>query len=174
MDDAVRYVCAIVAYDGTAYHGFQAQANATSIQGTLETALDRFATRLDRVVGAGRTDTGVHARGQVVAVHVRWRHGLDRLQRAWNMYLPADVVVRQVCEAMVGFHPRFSAASRTYGYTVVHGQSELQRVAAKRSPLTDRYALYETRELDTTAMQAAANTWWGATILWPLVSPHPA
>lgn len=157
MDGAACHVCALVAYDGTAYHGFQAQANASTIQGTLETALDRFAARTDRVVGAGRTDAGVHASGQVVAVHLQWRHGLDQLQRAWNVHLPKDVVVRQLREAKTGFHPRFSASSRTYAYTVVQGQAESRRVAAQRSPLVDRFALYETRALDTTAMQAAAD-----------------
>ena len=155
MEGAARYVCALVAYDGTAYHGFQYQANAPSIQGVLEAALDRFAKRTDRVVGAGRTDAGVHASGQVVAVHVEWRHGLDRLQRAWNVNLPADVTVRHVCAARASFHPRFSALSRSYRYTVVHGSTETVHAGAHRSPLTDRFALYEPRVLDVAAMEAA-------------------
>jgi tRNA pseudouridine38-40 synthase len=111
----------VVAYDGTSYHGFQFQVGQPTIQGSLEEALGRCAEPLGRVAGAGRTDTGVHAVGQVVGVQVRWRHSLDALQRAWNAHLPPDITVRRLVEAPPTFHPRFSAVQRTYRYTVIEG-----------------------------------------------------
>lgn len=149
-------VCALVAYDGTDFHGFQAQANAPSIQQELETALDRFVVRCSRVAGAGRTDAGVHASGQVIAVCVQWRHGLDALQRAWNVHLPPTIAVRRVGMAPDGFHPRHSAVSRTYRYTVQCGGQDGRRAEVSRSPLTDRFAWFEPRPLDVAAMNAVS------------------
>ena len=147
------YIRCAVAYDGTDYRGFQYQPNAPSIQEELEVALGKIVTLQSRIVGAGRTDTGVHARGQVVAVHVSWRHDVAMLQRAWNAKLPPSIHVYNVCEALPDFHPRFSALHRTYSYTVRHLTSDVNRV---RSPLTDRYALFERRQLDVDTMQRAA------------------
>jgi tRNA pseudouridine38-40 synthase len=154
----VQYVSALVAYDGTAYHGFQYQANAATIQCELEAALDRVTERSGRVVGAGRTDAGVHASGQVIAVHVHWQHSLSALQRAWNVHLPDAITVRKVQTAPEGFHPRHSAVSRTYRYTVWQGSGESVELAPRRSPLTDRFALYEVRPLNLAAMQGAARS----------------
>ncbi len=80
---------AVIAYDGTDYHGFQRQSpdREPSIQGTLEGALSKIG-QAGAVLGAGRTDAGVHASGQVIAFDVNWRHGLDDLQRALNAILP--------------------------------------------------------------------------------------
>jgi tRNA pseudouridine38-40 synthase len=151
-----------VAYDGSAYHGFQYQANAASIQCELEAALDKVAERVGRVAGAGRTDAGVHASGQVVAVQVAWQHDLPALQRAWNVHLPEAITVRRLQEAPDGFHPRHSAISRTYRYTVRQGSGEDVTQAPRRSPLTDRFALYEVRPLDAAAMQQAAQVLVGS------------
>ncbi len=145
-----------VAYDGTDYHGFQYQVGVPTIQADLEAALDRFSSRVGRVAGAGRTDAGVHACGQVISVTVRWAHGLGDLQRAWNAHLPQSIAVRGVQPAPDGFHPRFSAVSRTYRYTVQHHPCPDRWKEPDRSPLTDRYALFETRPLDLTQMRAAA------------------
>lgn len=156
MSPTTRTLCALVAYDGTDFHGFQFQANAPSVQGVLEAGLDRVCERLDRVVGAGRTDAGVHANGQVVAVSVAWRHEMAALERAWNVNLPPAVRVRRVQEAPAGFHPRFSAVSRTYRYMVQAYWPQAGFPAPRSAPLTDRYALLETRRLDLTAMNQAA------------------
>lgn len=153
----VRTICALVAYDGTDFHGFQYQANAPSVQGVLEAALDRCCRREGRVIGAGRTDAGVHANGQVITVSVSWAHTLTALERAWNVHLPGAVSVRGVREAPVGFHPRFSAMSRTYRYTVQMYVAPTGAPAPKRSPLTDRYALLAPQLLDVTAMNVAAD-----------------
>jgi tRNA pseudouridine38-40 synthase len=152
VDQLLLPVCGKVAYDGTGYHGFQVQAGVPTIQGALEEALSRFCQPVGRVAGAGRTDSGVHASGQVVAVNVVWRHALAQLQSAWNAHLPASISVRRVTVAPEGFHPRFSAQARTYRYYVVEGD----RATLGRSPLTDRFALNVAQPLDLTAMQAAA------------------
>ena len=88
---------ATVAYDGTAYHGFQRQANASpTVQEVLEAALHRISGEAAGVVGAGRTDAGVHATGQVIAFDLDWRHSEQDLRSALNANLPADVVAREV------------------------------------------------------------------------------
>lgn len=149
------YVCGVVAYDGADYHGFQLQRNNPTIQGALESALTSIAQAPVRVTGAGRTDAGVHANGQVIAVHVPWRHAVEDLQRAWNAALPAAIAVRRLQVAPPGFHPRFSAVARTYRYTVVQALTAT-RSAPRRSPLTDRFALYVVDPLDIAAMNRAA------------------
>jgi tRNA pseudouridine38-40 synthase len=150
--DQALTVCGVVTYDGTDYHGFQVQAGVPTIQGELESALHRFSQPLGRVAGAGRTDAGVHASGQVVSVQLNWRHPLEKLQSAWNAHLPPSITVHGVKVAPTGFHPRFSALQRTYRYSVIEGN----RATLGRSPLTDRFALYVTQKLDLEAIQAAA------------------
>lgn len=145
-------VCGLVSYDGTDYNGFQIQTGVPTIQGELEKALVRFCKPVGRIAGAGRTDTGVHASGQVVAVQLEWRHSLKQLQGAWNAHLPPNITVRALQVAPEGFHPRFSALQRTYRYTIIEGD----RATLGRSPLTDRFALYVPHPLSVEAMQAAA------------------
>jgi tRNA pseudouridine38-40 synthase len=161
--DGTRRIVALVAYDGTSFAGFQAQSSATSvptIQGTLEDALLRFTTLQGRVVGAGRTDAGVHAAGQVVGAQLVWRHSHQDLQRAWNAHLPPTIVVRRVVDEPAPivegrrFHPRFSAQARTYRYTVV--QQVGGAAGTGRSPLGSRFAHVEPVALDLNAMQQAA------------------
>lgn len=150
------YVCGLVAYDGSNYHGFQVQVGVPTIQGALEDALAAVATPAGRVAGSGRTDAGVHANGQVIAVRLAWRHSVADLQRAWNAHLPSDISLRRLVLAPEAFHPRFSALSRTYRYRIdqydAHGYPP-----PRRSPLTDRYGLFVPRPLDVEAMGAAAD-----------------
>jgi tRNA pseudouridine38-40 synthase len=139
---------AVIAYDGTDYHGFQRQSPARepSIQGTLEGALSKIG-QPGGVLGAGRTDAGVHASGQVIAFNVDWRHTLNDLQRALNATLPADIAVLELEQAADTFHPRYDAVSRTYRYSISN-----TRV---RNPLTVRYALHVPQVLDVDAMRRA-------------------
>lgn len=155
------YVAGLVAYDGTEYHGFQIQPNAPTVQGALEAALVAFTGHQPRVIGSGRTDTGVHASGQAVATTVPWRHAVKNLQNAWNVHLPKTVTIRKLVPASADFHPRFSAEKRTYRYTIYdRGASGAVTyngsVEPKASPLTDRFALYVPQALDIAAMQDAA------------------
>ncbi len=156
------YVAARVAFDGTDYCGYQYQNGVPTIQGELEQALRAFSSFDGRVIGSGRTDTGVHAVGQVIAAEVPWSHGPAVLQQAWNAHLPDAIQVRNVVEAPGGFHPRFSATARTYRYTVDCYSTQEASVTLplplpRHSPLTERFALFEPRFLDLMAMDSAAS-----------------
>ena len=139
---------AVIAYDGTDYHGFQRQSPARepSIQGTLESALSKIG-QAGTVLGAGRTDAGVHASGQVIAFDVNWRHELNDLQRALNAVLPESIAVIELEQAAETFHPRYDAVSRAYRYSLY--------TARVRNPLMMRYALYVPQTLDANAMRRA-------------------
>lgn len=141
---------ALAEYDGAGYLGFQVQRDAPTVQGVLEQALQRLTGQATRIRYAGRTDAGVHASGQVIAAQVRWRHSLNDLERAWNAVLPADVAIRDLkLTDDPSFHPRYSAQSRVYRYTVW--------TEPQRSPLHRRYAHHEPRPLDVAAMNQAAS-----------------
>lgn len=143
----VRYQV-ILAYDGTEFCGFQRQANARSVQGEVEAALLRIGWQGRSILAAGRTDTGVHASGQVIAFDLDWRHTPAELLAALNANLPSDVAARRVQEAKPGFHPRFDALSRRYRY-----QTFCQPV---RDPLRERYAWRVWPPFDLARMQTAA------------------
>jgi tRNA pseudouridine38-40 synthase len=137
--------CARVEYDGTDFSGFQLQPNARTVQGTLEDALARLAGgQRTPVDGAGRTDAGVHASGQVIAFTYRGRLTVGELERALDALLPPDVALRDLRVAPAGFHPRHAARYREYRYTVWNGP---------RSPLRERHALGVRAPLDTAAME---------------------
>lgn len=140
-------------YDGTDYAGFQLQRNARTVQGELEAALARLA-RGERVVvdGAGRTDAGVHASGQVIAFTYDGVVPAARLQRAVNALLPPDVAIRDLRRVSDGFHPRYAARYREYRYTVWNGP---------RSPLRERFALGVRAPLDIAAMASAGSAFIG-------------
>ncbi len=142
---------AVIAYDGTDYHGFQRQSpdREPSVQGTLEKALSKI-EQPGVVIGAGRTDAGVHASGQVIAFDVNWRHGWDDLHRALNAVLPDSIAVLELEQAADTFHPRYDAVSREYRYTIHH--------AAVRDPLAIRYTLHVPFALNVAAMQRAIVT----------------
>ena len=139
---------ATLAYDGTAYQGFQRQAEGIpTIQGEVERAIAEVTQQVTTVVGAGRTDTGVHATGQVIAFEVDWKHRDIDLLRALNATLPADIALQDITRHE-GFHPRFDAMSRIYKYTII--------LAKQRQPLL-RYRAWQIGKLSSPeAMQSAA------------------
>lgn len=139
---------ATVAYDGTAYNGYQRQPDTPTIQGTLEAALVRVFGQPTTVYGAGRTDTGVHATGQVIAFDAEWPHDDVKLLRAINANLPDDIALYDLVQH-AGFHPRFDAVARRYRYDIVE--------TAIRRPLLLRTSWQVYRNLDVAAMQEAAN-----------------
>jgi tRNA pseudouridine38-40 synthase len=110
-----------LAYDGTRLVGWQRQAEGDSVQGLLEDALARFEGAPVTVHGAGRTEAGVHALGQVASAQVTFAHDGATLTRALNAQLPEDVRVLGVEEVSPEFHARFSARSKTYRYQIRHG-----------------------------------------------------
>ncbi|MEP7285929.1 MAG: tRNA pseudouridine(38-40) synthase TruA [Chloroflexota bacterium] len=113
-----------MAYDGANYHGFQKLGTSQpSIQGTLEAALAKVSDGQQvTVIGAGRTDSGVHATGQVIAFDMVWKHNDEDILRAVNAILPTDIALQRLERAAAGFHPRYDATSRTYQYFVYEAQ----------------------------------------------------
>ena len=137
-----------LAYDGTRFVGWQRQAEGESIQGILEGALARFEGGPVTVNGAGRTDAGVHAQGQVASVRVTFGHGAETLVRALNAQLPPEIRVLAVEEAADDFHARFSARAKTYRYQL--------RAGGVASPFDRAYVWTVPERLDVAAMQEAA------------------
>ena len=142
-----------VAYDGTAYVGWQRQAAGASIQGCLEAALRDLAGSGVAVVGAGRTDAGVHALGQVAGVRLDVRLDPGALGRAANARLPEDIRVVDSAAAPDGFHARFDAVAKSYRYRLLHGPV--------MSPFLRRYAWHVRERLDAGAMAEAGRALLG-------------
>lgn len=147
--DVGQTVKAVVEYDGAQYFGFQIQRNTPTIQGELEAALLRIAGTPIRIVGGGRTDTGVHAAGQVISFRVSWKHPLEDLLRAMNAHLPQDIAVKEIAAAPDGFHARFSAAGRRYRYSLFGSRI--------RSPLLERFAWRVDAEPDLECLNGASS-----------------
>lgn len=132
-----RNIALRVEYDGTRYAGFQRQRRSQrSIQAELEDAIEAMSGAACRVAAAGRTDAGVHARGQVVAFRTRLRLAVDRIPYALNARLPDDIVVQEAWEVGPEFHPRRDARSKVYRYTIHNGPfvSPFWRLYAYRWP----------------------------------------
>ena len=137
-----------MAYDGTAYAGFQVQPNAPTVQGELERVLAVICAEPVRFTGAGRTDAGVHASGQVIDLRTTSGLGAAELERGVNALLPEDIAISDLEPAADHFHARFSATGRTYEYRI--------RNAPVRDPLWVRREHWHPGELDVAAMRAAA------------------
>jgi tRNA pseudouridine38-40 synthase len=143
-----------VAYDGTNYVGWQRQDNGLAVQQVIEEAFvplvgaETAGGRAPAVVGAGRTDAGVHALGQVASVHVDGDLATDAIQRALNVRLPLDVRVVGVVDAAPGFHARSEAAGKTYRYRVA--------TVPVLSPFDRLYMFHGPGPHDVSAMRRAA------------------
>lgn len=138
-----------LSYDGAPFHGFARQPNVTTVQGDLEDALGRLLRRDVETVGAGRTDAGVHALGQVVTV-ADAPEDVDeiKLRDSLNAMLSPSIAVSSVTRARGDFHARFSALSRMYVYAVLVGETP--------DPFLARTTMYHPEPLDVAAMNEAA------------------
>jgi tRNA pseudouridine38-40 synthase len=145
-----RNIKLVISYDGTRYHGYQSQVCGNTIEDKLKKAICTITGSDTVIYCAGRTDSGVHARGQVVNFHTE-RVGLDKKNwlYALNSKLPHDIRVMQVSFEPVDFHARHSALFREYTYTIVNGDSI--------SALDSRFALYYRYPLDETLLQEYAD-----------------
>ncbi len=143
----------ILAYDGSDFLGFQRQAKGRTVQAVIEAALRRLNWRGQSILAAGRTDTGVHARGQVVAFDLDWNHASEDLLAALNANLPPDVAVQAVSEARPDFHPRFDAVARLYRYWIF--------CEPVRNPLRERYAWRVWPPVDLVSLNQAAGKFPG-------------
>ena len=150
----MRVLRLLVAYDGTRFCGWQRQENGPTIQAALEDALLPFSDRIvdgqivpPTMFGAGRTDAGVHALGQVASVQIGTLHPVGAIQRALNVQLDRDIRVLEVTDAPEGFNARFDAIGKTYRYRIATGEVV--------SPFAHRYVWHQPQPLDVEAMQAA-------------------
>lgn len=144
----MRHFKVTLEYDGTDYAGFQYQAGQPSIQAELERAIEKLTGSKDRVNGAGRTDSGVHALGQVISFRAETRIPIEKLAVALNGKLPKDIAAIRAEEVDQAFHARFSAKRRSYVYLVLN--------RSNRSAVFGRYTWHMPRVLDMRAMQNAA------------------
>ncbi|NPD82852.1 tRNA pseudouridine(38-40) synthase TruA [Prevotella sp. PINT] len=134
-----------LSYDGTDYHGWQIQPNAVSVQGEIERCLSTILRKPTPIVGAGRTDTGVHAR--MMAAHFETETAIDHEQVGFrlNRMVPQDIAIHRIVPVADGMHARFSATSRTYHY-YIH---------THKSPFLRKYSLETHYNLDFEAMNKA-------------------
>ena len=143
----------IIAYDGTEFSGFQRQKGFRTIQAEIESALKRTGWEGDTIQAAGRTDSGVHATGQVVTFFHHWEHPKEELLTALNYYLPKSIAVQSIKKVEEEFHPRYDACSREYQYAIT--------ICTVRQPHKERYMWRIEGELDWTLMQATASLFIG-------------
>ena len=139
-----------VEYDGTAYNGFQAQADQPTVQGALETAINAFSGERIRIAAAGRTDTGVHATGQVIHADLQRDWPAATVMNAMNAHLVREGVCVLDCAPAPDpeWHARFSAVGRAYRYRILNRQAQ---------PVLERNRVWHVRKpLDAEAMHAAA------------------
>ncbi len=137
-----------IEYDGSAYNGWQRQADAPTVQEALERALGTMTRSTVTLIGAGRTDAGVHALGQVANFHCETRLAPEEIIRGLNSLLPRDIAIRDCCRMPDDFHARFSAKSKRYHYRILNRTT---RAAVGRN-----YAWFIHRPLDARAMGQAA------------------
>ncbi len=139
----MAHIRIIIEYDGTNFYGWQVQPGRRTVQGEIEDALKRLTGKAVRITGAGRTDTGVHARGQVAHFDEVTDLSLARLQKALNAMIGDDIYIKQVDRVAGDFHSRFSAVSKKYCYSILQIPS----------PLRNRYAWYTSFTLDVPSMK---------------------
>jgi len=143
-----RMILCVVEYNGTAYHGFQLQANEPTIQSELERALGELTGEETRIIGASRTDAGVHALGQVIGFRTRSDLKLRSFVEGLNHYLPRDIAIKAARQAYKDFHLRKEAKNREYRYRILN--------SPQRSALEDGRAYQVTTSLDADAMNNAS------------------
>lgn len=148
----VRYK-AIIAYDGTNFCGFQRQLNGRTVQEEVEKVLTKLASKRIEIHGSGRTDSGVHALGQVIHFDFPYERPLEKLRFALDTQTPEDISVKSVEKVADDFHARYLAKEKTYEFHVEIGKP--------RSPFRRFYASYYSYPLDIERMQRAIGDFVG-------------
>lgn len=138
----------VVAYDGTNYCGWQVQPNGTTIEGVLNKALSELLGAEIEVIGASRTDSGVHALGNVAVFDTDSRIPGEKMKYALNQRLPEDIRIQESMEVSTDFHPRYCNSRKTYEYRILNRDMEL--------PTERLYAHHTYRKLNLEAMKEAA------------------
>lgn len=143
----VKKLKLIIAYDGTNYCGWQLQKNQSTIQGELIIACKKLFSNEVNVCGASRTDTGVHALGQVATIEVDTELDEYKIMRALNAHLPKDIVIQNVQEVNEEFHPRYNVSNKTYVYRVYNAKVPL--------PQNNRYTCFYPYTINLERMESA-------------------
>src|SRR5688500_484940 len=144
-----RTIQLVLHYDGSGYCGWQRQLGEPTVQGTLEDAIARLTQQPVTVIGAGRTDAGVHARGQAAGVRVPSKWTADALRKSLNATLPDSIWVAAAHEMKEDFHARYSAIARRYSY-------HLGLDDGARSPFRRRYEWAVDGAVDADVLRASA------------------
>ena len=160
----MRRILIEVAYDGTNYAGWQIQKNGITIEQVLNETLTSFLKEEVRVIGASRTDAGVHALSAMAVFDTASTMPDDKFAYALNRYLPEDIVIQASCEVPADFHPRYAKSEKTYEYRILNRQ---MRIPTMRY---DTFFYY--RPLDADAMRAAASFLVGEHDFASFASPH--
>lgn len=137
-----------VAYDGTNYCGWQVQPNGITIESELNKHLSELLKEEIHVIGASRTDAGVHAKGNVAVFDTSARMPAEKISYALNIRLPEDIRIQESCEVAADFHPRFRKTVKTYEYKICNRRFP--------DPCTRLYSLFYYWDLDTEKMRQAA------------------
>ncbi len=144
----MKKIMLTVAYDGSNYCGWQIQNNAMTVQQKIQEACHKLFSREIKLVGASRTDTGVHALGQVAVIEVDTTIPDDRIPYALNSHLPDDIVIVDAKVVPEDFHPRYQATHKTYEYNIYNGLFPL--------PQYTRYAYFYPKKLNVDKMHEGA------------------
>lgn len=136
IGDKLRNIKLLIEYDGTNYSGWQRQKNAVSIQGTIEKAIFKITGEKVDLIGASRTDAGVHAKEYVANFNTETKIPDDRIKNALNSKLPRDIVIIDSCEVDLDFHARYNSVGKRYSYTILN---------RNQPPALNRYYLYHYR-----------------------------
>lgn len=145
----MKRVKLIVAYEGVNYHGWQLQPNALTVEGVLNRELSALLKEEITVIGASRTDAGVHSLGNVAVFDTKTRMPAEKISYALNQHLPDDIVVQDSCEVAADFHPRHCNSRKTYEYRIWNATFPL--------PTLRRQTYFYHRPLDVQRMQQAAD-----------------
>jgi tRNA pseudouridine38-40 synthase len=149
----MRNIRLTLAYDGGDYVGWQVQPNGRSVQAVVEEAIQKLTGESVRILAAGRTDSGVHALGQVANFRTECNIPCENVRKGLQTFLPNDVVVLKACDVPLEFHATYSAKRKRYRYVIYQ--------SLVRSPFLERYVWWRTEDLDTGHMQNAADVLLG-------------
>lgn len=140
----MKRILLYISYDGTAYHGWQVQPNAITVQEVLQTSIEKILGVKTEVTGCSRTDAGVHAKQFCCHLDCQKNIPLSAFLRGVNSVLPNDIAVTDCCEVANDFHARYSAKGKTYRYNILNSN--------RKDPFLSRYSLQIERKLDVDKM----------------------
>ncbi|MEW5758086.1 MAG: tRNA pseudouridine(38-40) synthase TruA [Candidatus Omnitrophota bacterium] len=149
----MRNIKLTIQYDGTKYCGWQSQKNKNSIQETIERVLSNILQEKINLIGSGRTDSGVHAKGQVANFKTNSKISSARIKKALNGLLPHDIKIREIEEVRLGFHSRFDSKAKTYRYLIFNSST--------LNPFLDRFSYFYHYKLNIALMKKAAKMFLG-------------